>query len=96
MKNDFKMWLIVLWFCFVVEKCSEVYIECIRVYDNYCRKVFRNKTKQSFRSKNKIISESQLGFKYVILALTTKMYSALDTGKPTLCVFMDFSKAFDT
>lgn len=52
--------------------------------------------------KYNIISSMQYGFQEgkstqdAILQLTTNMYSALNEGCPSLCVFIDLSKAFDT
>lgn len=56
----------------------------------------------AYINKYKPLSDNQFGFKKnvstqdALLALTSKIYSALDESKPCLCVFLDLSKAFDT
>lgn len=55
-----------------------------------------------FLKKFKILSEMQYGFREgkstqdAILALTSKVYTALDESIPSLAVFIDLAKAFDT
>lgn len=52
--------------------------------------------------KNDLISNRQFGFRDgksaedAIHLLTTKIYEDLDRGRPSLCVFLDLAKAFDT
>lgn len=56
----------------------------------------------SFMQKYNILSKSQFGFREgmstqnAVLELTNYVYGALDRSKPTLGVFIDLSKAFDT
>lgn len=55
-----------------------------------------------FLKKHKIISEQQYGFQEnksthdAIAKLTSLMYNSIDLSKPSLCVFLDLAKAFDT
>nr|CAI5832635.1 unnamed protein product [Callosobruchus analis] len=57
---------------------------------------------ESFLEKNKILSENQFGFKKgvstqdAILYLTNHIYESLDKKIPTVSVFIDLAKAFDT
>lgn len=57
---------------------------------------------ESFIKKYNLISGRQYGFQAglssegAISALTRKMYDALDKGQPSLCMFVDLAKAFDT
>lgn len=56
----------------------------------------------SFLKKHNILSERQFGFmegkstQDAISELTKKIYQSLDNNKPSLCVFLDLAKAFDT
>ena len=56
----------------------------------------------NFIEKFKIPSDNQFGFTEVkstqdaIAELTKKIYHSLDKSKPSLCVFIDLAKAFDT
>lgn len=56
----------------------------------------------SFLKKYKIMSDKQYGFMEArstndaIADLTAKIYNALDSTNPSLCVFVDLAKAFDT
>lgn len=56
----------------------------------------------SFIDKFNILSPNQYGFRKqkstvdALQALTNKIYTALDNSKPSLSIFMDLSKAFDT
>lgn len=68
-------------------------------------KIFEKIIKQrvvTFLEKQKLISEKQFGFRAgkstedAIISLTHKIYEALDKRKPSLCVFIDLTKAFDT
>lgn len=49
-----------------------------------------------------LLNENQFGFQKnrstedAILALTSRMYEALDNTKPALCIFLDLAEAFDT
>ena len=55
-----------------------------------------------YLNKNKIISNSQFGFRPglntfdAINKFTSDLYSALDDHKSIISIFIDFSKAFDT
>lgn len=55
-----------------------------------------------FLDKYNILSEQQFGFREgkstenAITLLTKKIYKALDNSKPSLCLFLDLAKAFDT
>lgn len=55
-----------------------------------------------FLEKNKILSRNQYGFRQglstedAIKTLTTRLYENIDTNIPTLAVFVDLAKAFDT
>ena len=57
---------------------------------------------QNFVFKHKIISEMQFGFQPkkstqdAITELVDKIYKSLDRSKPSLCIFLDLAKAFDT
>lgn len=56
----------------------------------------------NFLEKNKILSKNQFGFRQglstedAIKALTAKLYENMDRNTPTLAVFIDLEKAFDT
>lgn len=56
----------------------------------------------SFTKRFNILSDAQLGFREgkstqdAIVILTEKIYKALDKAKPSLCIFVDLAKAFDT
>lgn len=56
----------------------------------------------AYINKYNLLSNSQYGFREgistqdAILHVTALMYAALDRGEPSLCVFIDLSKAFDT
>lgn len=56
----------------------------------------------SYLEKNNLLSQRQFGFRNgkstedAIHLLTTKVYKNLETTKPSLCVFLDLAKAFDT
>lgn len=56
----------------------------------------------SYLKKNNIISDKQYGFMEsrstndAIADLTAKIYSSVDAAEPSLCVFVDLAKAFDT
>lgn len=56
----------------------------------------------SYLNKHKIISERQFGFREnkstqdAIVYLTNKLSKSIDEKLPTLCVFVDLAKAFDT
>lgn len=56
----------------------------------------------NYIKKYELISNMQYGFQQgkstqdAIVSLTERIYSALDEGKPSLCVFVDLAKAFDT
>lgn len=56
----------------------------------------------SYLNRYNILSEKQYGFREgvstedALIALTTRINSALDGNKPCLCVFIDLAKAFDT
>lgn len=56
----------------------------------------------NFIKKFKILSDNQFGFtegkstQDAIAELTKKIYHSLDKSKPSLCVFIDLAKAFDT
>lgn len=53
-------------------------------------------------NKNNLLSKKQFGFREgkstqdAIINLTSQIYKAIDNGRPSLCVFLDLSKAFDT
>lgn len=55
-----------------------------------------------FLNKHNIMSDSQYGFRKArssqdaICCLTDNIYKALDGSVPTLCIFVDLAKAFDT
>ena len=55
-----------------------------------------------FLEKYNVISDRQFGFRSgkstqdAISSLTNEIYKAMDLSKPTLCVFLDLKKAFDT
>lgn len=55
-----------------------------------------------FLDKYNILSAQQFGFRqgrsteHAITLLTKKIYEALDNSKPSLCLFLDLAKAFDT
>lgn len=57
---------------------------------------------EGYLSKYDLISKRQYGFREkvstqdALLALSSQASSALDENKPSLCVFIDLSKAFDT
>lgn len=68
-------------------------------------KVFEKLIKRrltTYINKFNLLSDSQYGFREkmstedALLTLTSKLYSTLNEGKPSLCVFLDLSKAFDT
>lgn len=56
----------------------------------------------NFLDKNNVISDLQFGFREArsaqdaIACLTDNIYKALDKTKPTMCIFVDLAKAFDT
>lgn len=56
----------------------------------------------SFWGKYKILSDNQFGFRDgrstedAIASLTQQVYKALDEKTPSLCIFVDLAKAFDT
>lgn len=56
----------------------------------------------NFLNKYKLISDYQFGFREkistqdAVLSLNSKVAQALNEGRPSLCVFIDLSKAFDT
>lgn len=56
----------------------------------------------SFLSRFDVLSENQYGFREkkstedAILKLTSYIYEAVDKSKPSMCIFVDLSKAFDT
>lgn len=56
----------------------------------------------NYIDKYKLLSPKQFGFRKgkstqdAISCLTSEIYKAMDEGKPSLCVFLDLSKAFDT
>lgn len=55
-----------------------------------------------FLNKHDILSPQQFGFRqgksteHAITMLTKEIYKALDNSKPSLCLFLDLAKAFDT
>ena len=55
-----------------------------------------------YLEKFKILNDSQFGFREArstqdaIAYLTGKIYKALDDSQPTICIFVDLAKAFDT
>lgn len=57
---------------------------------------------ESYLDKYRIISKNQYGFKKAVstedamAALIGKIYNSLDKSKPSICVFVDLAKAFDT
>ena len=76
-------------------------ISLITAYSKIFEKVLKKRL-CDYLNKFKIISNKQYGFREgistqdAILHLTTKMYLAVDSNKPSLCVFIDLAKAFDT
>lgn len=64
-------------------------------------KILKNRI-TSFLNKFNILSEKQFGFREqrstqdAIAYLTTKIYKNINISKPTLCIFVDLAKAFDT
>lgn len=76
-------------------------ISLITTYSKIFEKVLKKRL-CGYLNKYNIISNRQYGFREgistqdAILQLTSKMYSALDSNKPSLCVFIDLAKAFDT
>lgn len=56
----------------------------------------------SFLDKHNILSDQQFGFRAgkstedAILSLTSNIYKSMDKNQPSLCVFIDLTKAFDT
>lgn len=56
----------------------------------------------NFLNKHKLLSDRQYGFREgkstedAICYLTTQIYNSLDKKIPTLCIFVDLAKAFDT
>lgn len=76
-------------------------ISLISVIAKIVEKVL-NERLQNFIKKYKLISDKQYGFQEgkstqdAIINLTQEIYQGLDEGKPSLCVFIDLAKAFDT
>lgn len=63
---------------------------------------FMHKKISSYVENNNILSESQFGFRkgigtnQLLNKFTNNVYSAMNERKYTLCLFIDFTKAFDT
>lgn len=68
-----------------------------KVYENIMKTEIVN-----FLQTNKLLSDRQFGFRQnlstqdAIVHLTTKVYNCIDKSKPSLAVFLDLAKAFDT
>ena len=72
-----------------------------RILQKYLKKKIKKRL-ISFLTKYSVLSDKQFGFREkmstenAILQLTNYLYDNLDKSKPSLCIFVDLSKAFDT
>ena len=76
-------------------------ISLITSYSKIFEKIIKKRL-TTYINKYNLLSTNQYGFREgistqdAILHVTSLMYSALDRGEPSLCIFIDLSKAFDT
>lgn len=76
-------------------------ISLITNFAKIVEKILKSRVAKYIEKYN-LLSKMQFGFQQgkstqdAIINLTERIYSALDEGKPSLCVFVDLAKAFDT